>query len=353
MRYCGIALSLLLACGCTSAKDDKTKEKDEPKSIAVGDPAPPLAVDIWLNGTGIKAIEPGKIYVLEFWATWCGPCLEAMPELGETAKEYADKNVVVIPITTVTDRNPKKTVEKYVEKVGRHYGLTFAVCEKSTMHKTWWEAAGAEGYPTTFIVDKQGKIVYVGHPMDIVDILPKVVDGTWKGEAGLKEIAIVQLELQTIQEKGEKQPETALKDLIAYEVKYPAKAKQTNVIFTKLLLLMNLKKYDEAKAYTEAILPAAVAAKRSSTLDKIMAIWAAPQLNPEKKHVGLSIKALEALLQLAGKEPTAQLLFNAAEVYHLNGNKPKALEYLDAALKAEDNPETKRQMAELGAEFRK
>ena len=353
MRICSIAFFLTFACGCTAAKDDKVKEKDAKTGLAVGDAVPPLVVDAWLNGDGVKALEPGKIYVLDFWATWCGPCIALMPELAETARDYADQNVVVIPITTTDGRNSRKSIEKYVAKVGKPLGLTFAVCETRTMQQTWFDAAGAEGYPTTMIVDKQGKLAFLGHPMEAADALPKIVDGTWKGEASVKEIAAMQAEFQAIQEKGDKKPADALVDLTAFEAKYPAKAKKSDVVLTRLLLLMILKKYDEAKAYTEVILPAAVTASRTSALEKIMAVWAAPQLNPDKKHMELSLKALEGLLTLAGKEPTSQLLFNAAEIHFFNGNKPKALEYLDAALKAEDNPETKRQMAELGEEFRK
>ena len=356
MRVCSIALSFLVACGCTAAKDEKVKDdkdKDAKTNLAIGDPVPPLVVDAWLNGTGTKAIEPGTIYVVDFWATWCGPCIAAMPGLAEMAREYADKNVVVIPVTTISSRNPLKGIEAYVAKVGKPLGLTFAVCKSGTMDKTWFEAAGAEGYPTTMIVDKQGKLAFMGHPMEVPDVVARLVDGTWKGEASRKEIAAMQDELQAIEEKGEKQPEAALKDLAAFELRYPAKVTQSGVAVMKLLLLMQAKKFDEAKIHTEAILPGTIAAKRTSMLETIMKIWVTKELNPELKHKQLSVTALDALLTAAGKEPSSQLLVYAAEIHFRTGNKPKSIEYLDAAIKAETDPEAKKQIAELGEEFRK
>lgn len=354
MRCFVITLSLFLACGCSAAKDDKSKDKEEKiKPLAIGDPVPPLAVDVWLNGAGIKAIEPGKIYLFDFWATWCGPCIEAMPDLAQTAREYADKNVVVIPVTTLSNRNGMPAVEAYVEKVGKRFGLTFGVCRTKKMEDTWYHAAGAEGFPTTLIVDKEGKLAFIGQPMEVADVLPQVVDGTWKGDASVRQINAMNAELGLIEDKAARKPQDALAAMIAFEGKYPAKAKQPNVIVLKLVLLMQNKKFEEAKATTEKSMAESIAAKRTSMLEKLMAIWVASELNPEKKHVDLSLKALDALFTLAGKEPSGRLLFNAAEIHHFVGNKTKAIEYLDAALKVEENPELKRQMAELGEQFRK
>src|SRR5215210_230171 len=56
-----------------------------------GDTAPPLKVSKWLKGTPVERFEPGKTYVVEFWATWCGPCKAAMPHLSELAKKYEGK----------------------------------------------------------------------------------------------------------------------------------------------------------------------------------------------------------------------------------------------------------------------
>src|SRR4051812_24307595 len=72
----------------------------EPAGVAlkVGDPAPKLQLDKWLKGEPIKELEKGKVYVIECWATWCGPCIASMPHVTRLQAKYKDKGVVVIGI---------------------------------------------------------------------------------------------------------------------------------------------------------------------------------------------------------------------------------------------------------------
>ncbi len=60
-------------------------------SLSIGDPAPSIKVRKWIKGTPVTAFEKGRVYVVEFWATWCGPCIRGMPHLSELARKYKDK----------------------------------------------------------------------------------------------------------------------------------------------------------------------------------------------------------------------------------------------------------------------
>src|SRR2546426_12713239 len=64
-----------------------------------GKPAPALAVTNWTNTKPLQLADlKGKIVVLDFWATWCGPCLASVPHNNELQKKYAGKGVVCIAI---------------------------------------------------------------------------------------------------------------------------------------------------------------------------------------------------------------------------------------------------------------
>src|ERR1043166_6557257 len=65
----------------------------EEKVLNVGDPAPALGVSSFVKGDKVEKFEPGKTYVVEFWATWCGPCKQSIPHLTELAHKYKDKGV--------------------------------------------------------------------------------------------------------------------------------------------------------------------------------------------------------------------------------------------------------------------
>lgn len=111
----------------------------------VGQPAPEITLDLFLPNQPTLA---GKAVVLEFWATWCGPCVEAIPHLNELATQFHDRPVVFL---SVTDED-RAVVEAFLKKrpiqgwVGLDKGRKFH------------ESYGVEGIPDPFLIDPAGKI---------------------------------------------------------------------------------------------------------------------------------------------------------------------------------------------------
>ena len=152
-------------------------------TLKVGDAAPKLQVSKWVQGDPVKSFQSGKAYIVEFWATWCGPCRVSIPHLNEIHTKYKDKGLIVIG-QDCWERNPDD-VPKFVKKMGDQ--MTYRVAlddvsdsEKGKMAETWMTAAGQGGIPTAFLVDTKSRIAWIGHPMSLKEsVIEQVLDGSF------------------------------------------------------------------------------------------------------------------------------------------------------------------------------
>ena len=83
-------------------------------AASIGDPAPAVFPERWVKGSPVK-IGPGtNIFVVEFWATWCGPCKRSIPHLTELQRKYADKGVIFVGFSD----EKMETVQPFVTAQG-------------------------------------------------------------------------------------------------------------------------------------------------------------------------------------------------------------------------------------------
>lgn len=152
--------------------------------LNVGDPAPVLRPAKWLKGTPTSTFAPGKVYVVEFWATWCTPCKQNIPHLTELAAKYKDQ-VSINGISVWENTDPKATaylgkVAAFVKGEGDKMAYNVAVDGPAgPVASAWMRAADEGGLPTTFVVGKDGRIAWIGHPKDLETVLAKVTAGTF------------------------------------------------------------------------------------------------------------------------------------------------------------------------------
>lgn len=125
-------------------------------------PPSPTPSPAWeLKGVDGKTVKSsdfaGKVAILDFWATWCGPCRMEIPGFIELQKEYAEKGLVVIGISL--DQDSASAVKPFMEKMGINYPIVLG--DETTVSAF----GGIEGIPTTFIIDRAGNIVrkHVGY----------------------------------------------------------------------------------------------------------------------------------------------------------------------------------------------
>ena len=162
----------------------------EVKRIAPGDAAPALQYDEWIKGDKLDAIEKGHVHVVEFWATWCGPCIAVMPHLSEIQRKYPDVRIVSMAASErgADEASKIEKVRAFVENKGDTMGYRVAyVGDRAKMSRPWMEAAGQNGIPCSFIVDREGTIAWIGHPASMDAPLAAVVAGTWSVEEAAKQ----------------------------------------------------------------------------------------------------------------------------------------------------------------------
>ena len=149
------------------------QEKQEAASPwdRLGKPAPPLKGLEWVKGKPVQ-LEKGSVYVVEFWATWCGPCRVSIPHLTELQHQFKDKGVTIIGISNET----VSTVKPFVEAQAENMDYTVAADAARQAFKDYMEAFNVRGIPHAFIVGKDGNLLWHGHPMAGLDnVLEKVV----------------------------------------------------------------------------------------------------------------------------------------------------------------------------------
>jgi thiol-disulfide isomerase/thioredoxin len=134
--------------------------EEKVETAKAGQMAPDFtAIDIEGNKVAISDYR-GKVVVLDFWASWCGPCMKAMPHLQDVATKYKDQGVVVLGSSTRDDR---KNFEKWIKANGSKYPDIIWAHDPADKGPDRASRAlyGVKGIPTQFVIGRDGKIAAV------------------------------------------------------------------------------------------------------------------------------------------------------------------------------------------------
>ncbi len=186
------------------------KELGAQKELGIGSKAPSLDIEHWIqDGNGffkpVKKFEAGKVYVVEFWATWCGPCIGSMPHLAELQNKYRGRDVQVISVSDESLDEVKDLLGKENEQVGKTFDEITSAYSLTTdpdrsVHIDYMEASNQQGIPTSFIVGKTGLIEWIGHPGDLDEPLEAVVTDSWDRNKFQEEMKAQQEFQQTMEQ---------------------------------------------------------------------------------------------------------------------------------------------------------
>jgi thiol-disulfide isomerase/thioredoxin len=165
---------------------------ERPKHLSIGDPAPPIRVRKWVKGTPVLELKKGNVYVIDFWATWCIPCLTAMPHATELQKKLRNKGLIVVGVTSTDSYgNSEEAITKLVERKAEAIGFSIGIDGDSHSPKGYlgvFRGKTVEAYlggaqvpaiPQAFVIDRDGRIAFIGHPLEIDEAVQKCLEGTW------------------------------------------------------------------------------------------------------------------------------------------------------------------------------
>jgi thiol-disulfide isomerase/thioredoxin len=140
--------------------DSWTWDTDERASVRAehvaleGKPMPAIHVTDWMNGQVVPADMKGKVVLVDFYATWCGPCMASIPHNNELLKKYKDQGLVIVGICT--NRRGQEKMEETVKDRGIEYPTAK---DPQLLSETAWHV---EYYPTYAVIDRKGIVRIIG-----------------------------------------------------------------------------------------------------------------------------------------------------------------------------------------------
>jgi thiol-disulfide isomerase/thioredoxin len=148
--------AVLAACSLVTACN-----RNDPTAQPASAPAPAAALPViaaapaWqlttLDGKAIGTEQlKGKVVVVDFWATWCGPCIHEIPGYIALQKKYADRGLVIVGLSV--DQQGADTVSKFISARGINYPVALATPEVISAF------GDIEAIPTTILIDRDGNI---------------------------------------------------------------------------------------------------------------------------------------------------------------------------------------------------
>ena len=144
-----IALIILLQLAAAGLYAQTTKIPDFPDT---GEEISSYPAVEWLKGTPVTGLDPDKTYIVELWATWCVPCIAAMPHISEMNQKFKDKGIVFIAQDGMEyDREKVVNFVKAKTELA-NLNVAFAGPQNNEFEQRWVKAAGISGIPQTFII---------------------------------------------------------------------------------------------------------------------------------------------------------------------------------------------------------
>lgn len=164
---------------CLNMVSINAQVTDNSNTLSIGNTAPPLKISEWIKGNPIYKFDSGRVYVVEFWATWCQPCLKVMPQLYKTSKKYRS-DVTFLSVNVYEKRNyPKARAKEIIDSIGKRINYAVGFDDNDIMATSWIDATWDGAIPRVYVINADGKIAWIGHPKDLDNVLKPIVGNKW------------------------------------------------------------------------------------------------------------------------------------------------------------------------------
>lgn len=326
--------------------------------LMVGDQAPKLQTGDWIQGRPVSGFDRDHVYVVEFWATWCGPCVQSIPHLNQLWQKFQDQGVIFIG-QDVWDSDA--AVAPFVKKMGTNMTYRVALDDKKSnsdgfMGSTWWKrSVNHHGIPTAFIINRDGIIAWIGHPMGLNEaVLDEIVSGHQdlaKARADYQRSFEIEMQFQDLQgtlnsSLKQKKWDDAQSALNKIQVLIP---RMTNGFsFQRLEILLGRKNFEEASQMAESL-------GKSHAADDYwqneLAWTIAISELPDQRCLAVA-ETLAARAVALTQGTNSGSLDTLARVQFMLGKKPEATATEEKAVSVEQNPTEKGALAKTLASYR-
>ena len=170
-------------------------------TLKAGDAAPVFQPGAWIQGEPVKQFERDKAYLVDFWGTWCDVCRESIPRLNELHEKFKDKGLVVIGLNCWEQDDTQ--VAPFVKQMGRNMTYRVVLDDKTkqprgSMAPAWLAPANRSEFPSAFLIDKEGRVAWIGNPMALNDPL---IEDVLAGNTAVEEAASLDAQKKALKDQ--------------------------------------------------------------------------------------------------------------------------------------------------------
>jgi hypothetical protein len=309
--------------------------------LMVGDEAPAPAIGTWVKGGPLGRFEPGRVYVVSFFSSYCRYSVDAVPALSALDRDLPEVTVVGV---SIRDRNAKTTVPAFVNKMGDDLAFDVGIQDGTKMDESWMKPAGRNGVPCVMVVDAAGRLAWIGHPRDMDAPVRAIASGEWDLDRAAARYAdrvreeagawlLPQRTASLTRRLGLAMQDSDIGELIAVYaelVRLDPEHWGPTVASEFPMLVASGESLDEVYALGHVLVDGPIE-DNSFALNTIAWTIVDPEAMPERQDLDLALKAAKRAAELT-REQEGNILDTLAKVHFDRGELDEAIRYQEQAI---------------------